>query len=77
MNCGKIYGNKVIGTLESIYDLPRTHKCERERGRVMEKELKEIDEAITSLWWGAEISDKAKLWWNDHYQEIVERELAK
>jgi hypothetical protein len=30
MNCGKIYGNKVIGTLESIYDLPRTHKCERE-----------------------------------------------
>ena len=26
MNCGKIYGNKVIGTLESIYDLP-AHKC--------------------------------------------------
>jgi hypothetical protein len=43
----------------------------------MKKELKEIDEAITNLWWGAEISDKAKLWWNDHYQEIVERELAK
>ena len=29
MNCGKIYGNKVTGTLESIYDLP-AHKCERE-----------------------------------------------
>jgi len=29
MNCGKIYGNKVIGTLESIYNSP-THKCERE-----------------------------------------------
>ena len=43
----------------------------------MEKELKEIDEAITNLWWGAEISDKAKLGWNDHYQEVVERELAK
>jgi hypothetical protein len=43
----------------------------------MEKELKEIDEAITNLWWSAEISDKAKLWWNDHYKEIVERELAK
>ena len=43
----------------------------------MNKELKEIDEAITNLWWGAEISDKAKLWWNDHYQELMERELAK
>ena len=43
----------------------------------MKNELKEIDEAITNLWWGAEISDTAKLWWNDHYQEIVERELAK
>jgi hypothetical protein len=43
----------------------------------MEKELREIDEAISSLWWSAEISDKAKLWWNDHYQEITERELAK
>ena len=42
----------------------------------MEKELKEIDEAIANLWWGAEISDKAKLWWNDHYKEIIERELA-
>jgi len=27
MNCGKIYGNKVIGTLESIYSLERTHNC--------------------------------------------------
>jgi len=43
----------------------------------MEKELKEIDEAITNLWWAAEISDKAKLWWNDHYRLLMERELAK
>ncbi len=43
----------------------------------MEKELKEIDEAITNLWWSAEISDKTKLWWHDQYREIVETELAK
>jgi len=43
----------------------------------MEKELKEIDEALTNLWWAAEISDTTKLWWNDHYQEIVEREGMK
>jgi hypothetical protein len=43
----------------------------------MSKELKEIDEALTSLWWSAEISDNAKLWWNDHYQRLIERELAK
>ena len=30
MNCGKIYGSKVIGTLESIYSEERTHVCERE-----------------------------------------------
>jgi hypothetical protein len=30
MNCGKIYGNKVTGTLESIYSLEPTHKCESE-----------------------------------------------
>lgn len=30
MNCGKIYGSKVLGTLESIYNLEPTHKCERE-----------------------------------------------
>ena len=51
---------------------------ERERGtNQMNKEMKEIDEALANLWWGAEISDKAKLWWNDHYQEIIERELAR
>ena len=50
---------------------------QRERGRVMSKELKEIDEALTSLWWSAEISDNAKLWWNDHYQQLMERELAR
>ena len=43
----------------------------------MNKEMKEIDEALANLWWSAEISDKAKLWWNDHYREIIERELAK
>jgi len=30
-NCGKIYGNKVIGTLESIYNQDTPHKCEGER----------------------------------------------
>jgi hypothetical protein len=43
----------------------------------MNKEMKEIDEALANLWWSAEISDKAKLWWNDHYREIIERELAR
>ena len=43
----------------------------------MEKEIREIDEALTNLWWSAEISDKAKLWWNDHCREIMEKELAK
>lgn len=28
MNCGKIYGTKVSGTLESIYNQEETHKCE-------------------------------------------------
>lgn len=41
------------------------------------KELKEINEALTNLWWSAEISDNAKLWWNDHYQQLMERQLAK
>ena len=31
MNCGEVYGNKVIGTLESIYDLEPSHKCKRGR----------------------------------------------
>ena len=30
MNCGKVYGNKIAGTLESIYNLEVTHKCEKE-----------------------------------------------
>ena len=30
MNCGKIYGNKILGTLESIYNLEPTHKCKGE-----------------------------------------------
>ena len=32
-NCGELYGNKVIGTLESIYDLEPSHKCKREGER--------------------------------------------
>ena len=30
-NCGRIYGNKVIGTLDSIYDSEVIHKCEEGR----------------------------------------------
>ena len=31
MNCGKIYGNKVTGTLKSIYELDDPiHKCKEE-----------------------------------------------
>jgi len=30
MNCKKIYGNWVKGTLESIYNLEDTHKCKEE-----------------------------------------------
>jgi hypothetical protein len=48
-----------------------------ERKGIMNKELKELDEAITYLWWAAEISDATKLWWNDHYKLLIERELAK
>jgi hypothetical protein len=33
MNCGKTYGHKVIGTLESIYNTP-AHKCEIEGAKV-------------------------------------------
>jgi len=43
----------------------------------MSKEVREIDEAISILWFNGEISDQAKLWWNDHYQELMELELAK
>lgn len=31
VNCGKWYGNKIIGTLESIYDKDTPHKCEKDR----------------------------------------------
>jgi hypothetical protein len=30
LNCGKVYGNKVTGTLESIYNLEAIHKCKGE-----------------------------------------------
>lgn len=35
-NCGRVYGNQVIGTLDSIYDSEVTHKCE-EGGQEMKK----------------------------------------
>lgn len=31
MNCGEIYGTTVIGTLESIYNDERTHKCKADK----------------------------------------------
>jgi len=41
------------------------------------KELKEIDEAMTSLWWQYEISDEAKLWWNDLVSKLMKEEESK
>ena len=38
------------------------------------KALQELDEAMTSLWYQAEISDQAKMYWND---EIVPLIVAK
>ena len=66
----KLYAgdNKISRTADTT--------SERERGYEMNKEMKEIDEVLTNLWWSAEISDTTKLWWNDHYREIRERELA-
>ena len=29
LNCDRVYGNKVSGTLESLYNLEVIHKCER------------------------------------------------
>ena len=40
----------------------------------MSKELKELDEAMSSLWFQAEISDAAKLYWNDLVKQLNERE---
>ena len=63
---------------EDTTDVWKSHICieDKEEGQIS-KELKEINEALTNLWWNAEISDNAKLWWNDHYQQLMERELAK
>ena len=36
--------------------------------------LKELDEAMTSLWYQAEISDEAKLYWNDLVAKLREEE---
>ena len=46
--------NILTGWIEALEWVLSEYKG---RGRVMEKELKEIDEAITNLWWSAEISD--------------------
>lgn len=36
--------------------------------------LKELDEVMTSLWYQAEISDEAKLYWNDLVKAVREKE---
>jgi len=38
------------------------------------KALQELDEAMTSLWYQAEISDEAKLYWNDLVAKLKEEE---
>ena len=65
----------MLRLLEGDNKLSRTADTTnaREGENEMNKEMKEIDEVLTNLWWSAEISDSAKLWWNDHYREIVER----
>lgn len=40
----------------------------------MKTELKELDEAMSSLWYQAEISDQAKLYWNDLVTRLNEGE---
>ena len=40
----------------------------------MSAELKELDEAMSSLLYQAEISDQAKLYWNDLVTRLNERE---
>lgn len=34
--------------------------------------LQELDEAMTSLWYQAEISDQAKMYWNDLVAKLKE-----
>ena len=46
----------------------------REREDEQVKELKELDEVMTSLWWQYEISDEAKLWWNDLVSKLMKEE---
>jgi hypothetical protein len=45
-------------------------------GRRVMNTLKELDEAMTSLWYQAEISDEAKLYWNDLVAKLKEEENA-
>jgi hypothetical protein len=44
------------------------------RGVAQVSALKELDEAMTSLWYQAEISDEAKLFWNDLVAKLKEEE---
>jgi hypothetical protein len=46
----------------------------RERGGQVMNALQELDEAMTSLWYQAEISDEAKLYWNDLVAKLREGE---
>lgn len=39
--------------------------------------MKELDEAINNLWWVGEISDEAKMWWDDHYKKALLEEASK
>jgi hypothetical protein len=39
--------------------------------------LQELDEAMTSLWYQAEISDQAKMYWNDLVAKLKEGEEGK
>lgn len=43
----------------------------------MNKEMKEIDQVMTNLWWIGEISDDAKMWWNDLCQQTLIQERGR
>jgi hypothetical protein len=50
---------------------------EQEKEKIKEEQvsaLKELDETMSSLWHQAEISDQAKLFWNDLVAKLKEEE---
>ena len=53
---------------------PFLHLKTEEREDEQVKELKELNEVMTSLWWQYEISDEAKLWWNDLVSKLMKEE---